>query len=296
MLDVALAALKFLALGTATALGIVATLTRTRDETSHKITRGGRTLVTLIVVSGMVSALTQSVELHLASEKKREDRDRRLQEYEVLYDLSNPLGNLNVHIIATYPILTDGRVGVSWLHRVDSSVSHGATAINKPDNPLRPNRDILEEKGIYYLLVEPEFEISINRPQKEGAENNRFSAFNDLLFRTKPPSDTMIYAYIDEKKVDSQIKATTVRLSDKGNIRSWRDLYGATVTIHFPAGAPVGSKLRRCTLSFLTGARFTFRRFSIPNEGLRTKSSSSHVGCQVILNEDVLGPIPRLLD
>lgn len=297
MMDLALAALKFLSLGTATTLGIVATLTRTRDETTHKITRGGRTLVALIIVSGMISALTQSAELHLASKEKQNDRNRRLQEYAVLYDLTHPLGDLNVHINATYPIVVAGNgVGAKWLRRVDESVPRQKIVLNQPDNPLRPDRDIREEEGIYDLLVEPEFDISINRLKTKSDENDRFSGHDDLYFRTTTPSNSMIYAHLDQKKVDSQIKATAVRLFDKGNIQSWRDLYGATITIHFPRGTPLGSKFSRCTISFSTGARFAFRRFSIPDDGLLTKSSDSHIGCQFILTEDVLGPIPRLLD
>ena len=301
MISVALAAFKFIALGTATALGIVAALTRTRDEATHKITRGGRTLVTLIIMSGMLSAVTQSVELYLANKENREDRAERLQEYEVLYDLTHPLGDLRVHINATYPITVEnGGVGATWLRRVRNAVDETklAVVLNDPDSPLRPSRDRRDEQAVFDLLVEPEFDVSIDGQQTQSDDENRLSAFDDLSFRTTSPTDSKIYVHLDQGKVDSQIKATAVRLSDKGKIRSWRDLYGATVMVEFPRGTPLDSEFTRCTLSFSTSARFSFKNIDIPSSGFQRTSVNSYpyIGCKFTLTEDELGPMPELLD
>lgn len=300
MTSVALAALKFLALGTATTLGVLATLTRTRDEVTNKVTQGGRILVILIIVSGVLSAVTQSVELYLTNVERRKDRAERFQEYEVLYDLAHPLGQLDVLINATYPIVVkDDGFGTNWLRRVGGSFpkSERQFILNNPKDPLRPNENMPDEQEVFDVLVNPVFKVSINHPQKH-TNSKRFSGYDDLLFITTSPALSRIHVHLDEGKVDSQIGAAAVRIFDKGTIRSWRDLYGATVEIEFPVGAPLESKLSRCTLSFSSGERISLKGFSIPSEGLNVESTNSHpsIGCKFVLTEEQLGPMPKLLD
>ncbi len=195
MTSITLAFLKFLAIGIATASGIVAALSRTRDRTTDQITRGGVVLVFFMVISATIAAVTQTIEISISNEQQRADRIYRLQEYEALYDLVHPLGELRVQINATYPMSMDPEsIGDDWLKRVNDSLASSKRYIllNEPNNVLRPRGDVNGERAVFELLVEPEFEIGINRSTAK--------AFHDeLLFRTGTPQVSNIYVRFDDR-------------------------------------------------------------------------------------------------
>ena len=287
---VTLAILKFAAIGIAAALGIVAALTKTRDETTGRVTPGGWTLVVFMIASGTIAAVTQTIEISISTAKQREDRLHRLQEYEALYDLVHPLGELRVHINATYPMSMDrdGFGGV-WLERVSKALPRASryVVLNEPDNKLRPRGDVNSERAVFELLVEPEFDIGINRSAAEPFHN-------ELLFRTVKPQVSRIYVHFDTGKVESQVEATAVRISDNRQILSWRDLYGAQVTVYVPGFAPPGTEFTRVTMTFMTGARFG-QSITIPLAEPRTRPGDYREGYVFTLTEAELGPEPDLL-
>lgn len=98
----------------------------------------------------------------------------------------------------------------------------------------------------------------------------------------------------DDKEVDSQIKATGLRLIDDRRILSWRDLYGAEVTIYVPGVAPPGTEFTRVRMTFMTGAQFG-KSIEIPL-GEKGKRLGDYKERYVhILTEKELGPEPDLL-
>lgn len=288
--SVTLALLKFAAIGIAAALGIVAALTKTRDETTGKVTRGGWTLVAFMIASGTIAAVTQAIEISNSNEQQRADRLHRLQEYEALYDLVHPLGELRVHINATYPMSMDpDGIGDVWLKRVSDALppSSRYVLLNEPDNMLRPRGDVNSERAVFDLLVEPEIDIGINRSAAK--------AFHDeLLFRTGKPRVSRICIHFDEGKVDSQIETTALRIIDDRRILSWRDLYGAEVTVYIPGFAPPGTEFTRVSMTFMTGAQFG-QSIEIPLAEPRKRPGDYKVGYVSILTEAELGPEPALL-
>ena len=291
MTSVTLALLKFTAIGIAAAFGIVAALTKTRDETTGKVTRGGWTLVFFMIASGTIAAVTQAIEISISNEQQRADRLHRLQEYETLYDLVHPLGELRVHINATYPMSMDpDSIGDVWLKRVSDALppSSRHVLLNEPDNVLRPRGDVNSERAVFELLVEPEFDIGINRSAAK--------AFHDeLLFRTTgKPRISRIYIHFDEGKVDSQIEITALRLIDDRRILSWRDLYGAEVTVYIPGFAPPGTEFTRVSMTFMTDAQFG-QSIEVPLDKPRKRPGDYKVGYVSILTEAELGPEPVLL-
>ena len=287
---VTLALLKFAAIGIAAALGIVAALTKTRDETTGKVTWGGWTLVVFMIASGTIAAVTQTIEIFISNEQQRADRLHRLQEYEALYDLVHPLGELRVRINATYPMSMDpGGFGGVWLKRVSDAqpASSRYVLLNEPDNVLRPRGDVNSERAVFELLVEPEFDIGINRSAAK--------AFHDeLLFQTVQPRVSRIYIHFDEGKVDSQIVATTRRITDDRRILSWRDLYGAQVTVYVPGFAPPGTEFTRVTMTFMTDALFG-QSIEIPLAEPQTRPGDYKKGYVFTLTEAELGSAPDLL-
>src|SRR5882762_9095651 len=104
MLSLVLALLKFVALGIGTASGLVGTMAETKDKSTGKLTRGGRTIIGFIVASGVVAASTQAIEVYLKMVADRADRAQRIQEFEALYSLTHPLGDLRVQVNVIYPI------------------------------------------------------------------------------------------------------------------------------------------------------------------------------------------------
>jgi len=289
MTSVTLAFLKFAAIGIAATFGIVAALTKTRDETTGKITRGGWTLVVFMIASGTIAAVTQTIEISISNEQQRADRLHRLQEYEALYDLIHPLGELRVHINATYPMsMEPDSFGGIWLKRVsDAWPSSSHVLLNEPDNALRPLADANSERAAFELLVEPEFGIGINR-----SSANPFH--DELFFRTGKPRVSRIYIHFDKGKVDSQIEATALRIIDQRRILSWRDLYGAEVTVYVPGLAPPGSEFTRVVMTFMTGAQFG-QSIEIPLAEPRIRPGDNKVGYVFTLTEAELGPEPALL-
>src|ERR1700688_2756799 len=130
MLSVFLAILKFVALGIGTASGLVGTLVETKDKSTGKLTNGGRTIVCFIVASGVVAGSTQAIETYLKRIADEMDRVQRLQEFEALYSLTHPLGDLRVQINVTYPIATGiGGLDGLWLSRVRQSTSGTFSAL-----------------------------------------------------------------------------------------------------------------------------------------------------------------------
>lgn len=288
--SVPLAFLKFAAIGTTAAIGIVAALTKTKDEATGKVTRSGWTLVSFMIAAGAIAALTQKLELSILNEQQRAEQRYRLQEYEALYDLAHPLGELRVHINATYPMsMSPGTIGDVWLTRVRNALppSKEYALINDPDDVLRPRGDVNSERAVFELLVDPEFDIGINRSPARAFHN-------ELFFRTIEPRASRIYVHLDRGTVDSQIEATTLRVTDDRTIRSWRDLYDAEVTLYVPGFAPPGTKFTRFSMTFMTGAQFG-QSIEVPLTEIRRRPGDYRVGYVVKLTEEELGPEPQLL-
>lgn len=294
--------LKFIALGIGAASGLVGTLTETKDKSTGKLTRGGRTIVALIAASGVVAATTQSVELYLKRLADQADGAQRLQEFEALYSLTRPLGDLQLQVNVTYPVTTGiGGLDAIWLGRVRSATSKSFAVLNDADNPLRPRRDTANEGREYRLLVEPEFDVTLNRtPTQTGSDGAHLRDHGaGLMFRATAPR-SLLYVHFDEQKIDNQIYAPTIRLIDDGSISSWRDLYGAEVIIHLPSTAPAGSRITRCKLTFTTGAQFGSRIIEVPLTEADRRSNPfnepfSNITYVYILTEAELGAKPTLL-
>ena len=303
MLNICLAVVKFTALGIATVSGAIATFTKTKDETTGKVTRGGKTLIVLIVVSFVASAITQSIEIHQKEEIERTDRAHRLQELEALYKLTRPLGNLQVQVNVTYPVTTGiSGLDADWLNRVRRSMSTPIAVLNEQNNPLRPRQG--DESAEFGLLVEPEFLIILNRsPTQTGSDGVHLHDHGaELMFRTTTADISRIRIQLlkEKEKIDSQIYAPTIRVIDNGSIMSWRDLYGAEVIIELPQTAPVGTRITRCVLMFSTGAKVSSRRIEVPlTDGDRrtnpVNEAFSNISYVRVLNKAELGPKPQLL-
>ncbi len=302
MLSILLEFLKFIALGIGATSGLVGTLKETKDKSTGKLTRGGRTIVALIVTSGVVAATTQSIELYLKRLTDKEDRAQRLQEFEALYSLTHPLGDLQFQINITYPVTTGiGGLEAAWLRRVRSSTSKSFAVLNDTDDPLRPHRSAADEARELRLLIEPEFGVTLNRtPTQTGGDGVHLRDHGaGLMFRTATPR-SLLYVHFDEKKIDNQIHATTARLIDDGSISSWRDLYGAEMIIHLPETAPAGARITRCALTFSTGAQFGSRAIEVPLTDTDRRSNPfnepfSNITYVRVLTEVELGPKPTLL-
>ena len=289
MTSILLAFLKFVAIGITTVLGIVAVLTRTRDHTTEKITRGGWTLVAFMIASGAIAAVTQTVEMVISNKQQQADRRHRLQEFDALYSLLHPLRDLRVQINATYPMsmARDG-FGNDWLRRVRQNVPQPrrTAVLNEAEDVLRPRGDVNPERAVFALLVEPEFDIGINRAPAR--------AFHDeLYFRTTKPESSKIYIHFDEGKVDSQIVAEARRLKDARKILSWRDLYGAEVIVYIPVFAPPGTEFTRFSMTFLADAEFE-QPIEIPLTKPRTRPGDYRLGYSSVLTERELGPKPQI--
>lgn len=288
--SITVAFLKFAAIGITAAAGIVAVLTKTKDDTTGKVTRGGWTLVAFMIASGTIAAVTQTLEQSISIEQQRADQRYRLQEYETLYDLAHPLGELRVQINATYPMSTDrAAFGDIWLRRVRNALPTLSphALLNDPDDALRPRGDVNSERAVFELLVDPEFDIGINRSPAR--------AFRDeLLFRTTEPRVSRIYINFDQGTVDSQIETTALRVTDDRTILSWRDLYDAEVTFYVPRFAPPGTKFTRLSMTFMSGAPFG-QPIEVPLTELRRRPDDYRVGYVSVLTEAELGPEPQLL-
>jgi hypothetical protein len=72
LLKIVLGVLKFAAIAVGSVSGIVGVLTKTKDQVTGKPTPWGRRLVGLIVVSGLIALLTQSIESYLRVQSDRE--------------------------------------------------------------------------------------------------------------------------------------------------------------------------------------------------------------------------------
>lgn len=302
MLNIFLEVLKFIALGIGAASGLVGTLTETRDKSTGKLTRGGRTIVVLIITSGVIAATTQSVELYLKSVADEADRAQRLQEFEALYSLTHPLGGLQLQVNVTYPVTKGiGGLDAAWLTRVRGSTSRSFAVLNDADDPLRPRRNATNEGREFRLLIEPEFDVTLNRTATQtggdGAHLRNHGA--SLMFRAAAPR-SLLYVHLDEQKIDNQIYASTVRLIDDGSISSWRDLYGAEVIIRLPPTAPAGARITRCVLTFTTGEQFGSRIIEVPLTEADRRSNPlnepfSNITYVHVLTETELGARPTVL-
>lgn len=275
-----LALFKFLAIGSSAACGIVAALTDTRDKATGKVTRAGWILVSFLVISGSVAAVTQTMEAS-------EDRKYRLREYKALYDLVHPLGELNVQFNVSFPMssLPDG-IGGNWLKRVRDTLPHSKDyiVIRNPDHELRPRED---EGNAFTMLAEPEFDIGINRQPAK--------AFNDeLLFQTVKPTVSVIIVNFKHGIVESQIEAKAIRLIDKRKILSWLDLYDSEVTAYLPRAAPSGIKFTRFAMTFMTGAQFG-QLIEVPLSMPRKRAGDYKMGYVSLLTESEIGPKPVLV-
>lgn len=302
MLTLFLAALKFIALGIGAASGLVGTLTETKDKPTGKLTRGGRVIVALIVASGVVAATTQSIELYLRRLADQADRAQRLQEFEALYALTHPLGALQVQINITYPVTSGlGGLDAAWLRRVRGSTSKSFAVLNDVDDPLRPRRNADDEAREFGLLIEPEFDFTVNKtPTQTGGDGVHLRDHGaGLMFRITAVR-SLLYVHLDEKKIDNQVYAPTVRLIDDGSISSWRDMYGAEVIVQLPQTAPAGARITRCILTFSTGAQFGSRVIEVPLADTDRRSNPfnelfSNITYVRVLGEAELGSKPTLL-
>jgi hypothetical protein len=72
LLKIVLGVLKFAAIATGSVSGIVGVLTKTKDQVTGKPTPWGRRLVGLILASGLIALLTQSIESYLKIQSDRE--------------------------------------------------------------------------------------------------------------------------------------------------------------------------------------------------------------------------------
>ena len=305
MLSILLAVFKFSALGIAAVSGVIATFTKTKDEATGKVTHGGKTLVVLIVVSSVISGVTLSIEMHQKEKADRRDRAHRLQEFEALYKLTRPLGDLQVQVNVTYPVTTGiSGLDADWLDRVRRSMSTTTpiAVLNEPNDPLRPRQG--HESAEFGLLVKPQFDIILNRsPTQTGGDGVHLRDYGaELMFSTTTAHRSYIHVQLieEEGKIDSQIDAPTIRLIDDGSIMSWRDLYGVEVIIELPQTAPEGARITRCALKFSTGAKFSSRIIRVPlTDGDRrtnpVNEAFSNISYVRILGEAELGPKPQLL-
>lgn len=266
MLTIVLEILKFVALGIGAASGLVGTTTETKDKLTGKLTRGGRTIIGLIVASGVVAGSTQAIEVYLKRVADQADRAQRLQEFEALYSLTHPLGDLRVQINVTYPV-TAGIGGLDglWLSRIRRSTSNTYAVLNDSADALRPSPNESKETREFRLLIEPEFDLTLNRtPTQTGGDGVHLRDHGaGLMFRTSTPR-SLLYVHFDEKKIDNQIYAPTAKIIDDASISSWRDLYGAELIVQLPQTAPAGARITRCTLTFSSGAQFGSRLLEVP--------------------------------
>lgn len=301
MLSVLLAFLKFVALGIGTVSGLVGTITETKEKSTGKLTHGGRLIIVLIVASGVVAGITQSIELYLKRLSDQADSTQRLQEFEALYSLTHPLGGLETQINVTYPI-TDGIGGLNaaWLGRVQRSTSKTFAVLNEADDPLRPQPNNGEARE-FGLFIKPEFDVEINRaPTQVGGDGAHLRDHGvNLMFRTST-SRTNVYVHFDDKKIDNQVYSPTARLIDDGSISSWRDLYGAELIIKLPQTAPTGARVTHCVLTFTNGAKFGSRIIEVPLTDTDRRANPfnepfSNIAYVHVLTEAELGSKPSLL-
>ena len=103
MVVLILTILKFASLAIATTSGIVGTIAETRDKENKKLTKPGKLIVFLIIISSIVATSIQAIEVYIQNIAAEEDRKQRIQEFEALYSLTHPLGELNFQINITYP-------------------------------------------------------------------------------------------------------------------------------------------------------------------------------------------------
>jgi len=302
MLSIILELLKFIALGIGSASGLVGTLTETKDKSTGKLSRGGKAIIALIVASGVVAASTLSIEVYLKRRADQADREQRLQEFEALYSLTHPLGNLKIQVNVTYPIAKGiGGLDASWLARVRSSTSKSFAVLNDANDPLRPLGDSNDEATEFGLLVEPKFDVTLNRvPTQTGSDGvHLLNHGAGLMFRAAAPR-SLLYLHFSEMKIDNQIYAETTRLIDDGSISSWRDLYGAEVIIHLPQTAPEGANITRFVMTFSTGAQFGSQIIEVPLTKAERRTDPfnepfSNITYVHVLSKNELGTMPALL-
>ena len=217
---------------------------------------------------------------------------------ENLYRLTHPLGDVRVELMVHYPIRDDEIAGLEarWLQRVRAATDK-SWAIIEQASPLNPDPE--DDRREYSLLRNPEFDLIFNNPPTQSGTDGAYLRDHgaQLLLRTTMPV-TGIYIHFDEKRIDQQVKAPTVRLLDEQRIASWRDLYGTELIVTLPETAPTGTTLLSCNIFFGpglgAGALFlpfndTERRANPINQPF------SRITYVKVLSEKELGPKPAVI-
>ncbi len=171
-------------------------------------------------------------------------------ELENLYRLAHPLGKAEVVAILWYPVANGSEAfDSSWLERVRTA-SQGKPLVIESDTTL----DVSPESRAYRLLRTPKFLVTFSRPSMSALAATRDKPTDEeiaqLGFQTLKADTYHVTVNFAEHRIEHYIHAPLKVIFGNSNIASWRDLYGTTIFVGLPDGAPDNAQLRYCKISF----------------------------------------------
>jgi hypothetical protein len=171
-------------------------------------------------------------------------------ELENLYRLAHPLGKAELVAVLWYPIAEGSEAfDSSWLERVRAA---------SPDKPLVIKSgtalDVSPESRAYRVLRTPKIRVWFSRPSLDELARTMDKPSDEeaaqLSFETSQADNSHVTVNFAEHRIEHYIHAPLRVIFDNTNIGSWRDLYGTTLLVNFPEGAPHNAILRACKISF----------------------------------------------
>lgn len=279
--------LKFASLAVGTASGLIGTLRETKEKGTDRLTKSGRLLVSLLVISGFIAISSQSIESYLkhkADVRNEIERQRQIEETQALLLQASrqlaPLYPLDVTMQISYPKDYKGfKAYFEWLvqrHKKQNQlllaipVSRGSNDV--PDE----TRNSLEYPA--KVLLEPWIEISFFKKGNEnwnspdlvlmgGRDLNRpdlwLGAYGGVgieSMQTEHQYDSNAsFTYSLVRPEEGVISNLTLRNPlvkiDNGEILSYLDLDQATMIVDITNSRNADGNLGRMSFGFKSGGR-----------------------------------------
>jgi hypothetical protein len=132
MWKIALDFLKLCAIGLGAISGLIGILTNTKDRESGKTTASGRILVAIIVISGLISITSQSVEIYLQRDSDRKEHEQRVADERTTQAILTSAGLINGQLHEQTKTLDQTIVGVERTARASNATLQNTKRLSDP--------------------------------------------------------------------------------------------------------------------------------------------------------------------